>query len=117
MKYMTSIVAFVGLAASIGVADAKQRYLGDAEIKKEITGKCNSYLSEDSEGTICYKSNGWITYNDSEFGKGSGRWQVKGGKICEKYDDSPEDSGCSKVRTTNRDGYYLFEDGTMLRSR
>ena len=117
MKYMTSIVAFVGLATSIGVADAKQRYLGDAEIKKQITGKCNSYVNEDSEGTICYKSNGWITYNDSEFGKGSGRWQVKDGKIREKHADSPDDAGCRKVKTTNRAGYFLFEDGTMLRSR
>lgn len=117
MKYMASIVAFVGLAVGVSVADAKQRYLSDTEIKKELTGKCNSYANEDSKGTICYKSNGWITYNDSEFGKGSGRWQVKNGQICEKYDDNPDDSGCSKVKTTSRDGYYLFDDGTMLRSR
>ena len=117
MKYKTFLGTFAALAVSVGIADAKPRYLASAEIKKLITGKCSSYVAEESKGTICYEANGSITYDDSEYGKGTGKWQVRGNKVCERYANVQEDSGCSKVQTTDRKGYYLMEDGTLLRFR
>ena len=58
-------------------------------IKSLLAGRTWQYESDDFRGTITFNADGTLDYDQSGEGRGTGRWHVVGGKLCESFDPSP----------------------------
>ncbi|MEX3009619.1 hypothetical protein [Hoeflea sp. TYP-13] len=108
----TAVLVFAMTASASVVAQGN--IVSGNQLKKLISGKCASYADR-SAGTMCFKRNGKIVYDDREYGEGVGKWYFKGNSVCQIYPDSKEDSGCARMIKTKGKGRYKDEMGTSYR--
>ncbi len=63
--------------------------LDGAAIHSVLVGRTWNYENADFRGTITFNADGTIDYNQSGAGRGTGRWHVVDGKLCESFDPGP----------------------------
>ncbi|MDP9138910.1 MAG: DUF995 domain-containing protein [Pseudomonadota bacterium] len=86
--------ALPALTAQPSSADPAVQQLPDgplesAAIESLLTGRTWHYEAADFRGTITFNADGTIDYDQSGEGRGTGRWHVANGKLCESFDPGP----------------------------
>lgn len=101
---LASAIFWAGLSTS-----SIAQVLSGAEIKATHAGKCLEYWGA-SEGVECFRNNGVATFDDKQYGKDRGAWEIHGDKMCVKYRKA-EETVCSSYKRLS-DGTYTNQDGS-----
>lgn len=76
-------------SADPAVQELPEGPMSGAAIRSTLVGRTWHYESDDFRGTITFNANGTIDYDQSGEGRGTGRWHVVDGKLCESFDPGP----------------------------
>jgi hypothetical protein len=63
--------------------------MNSVAIQSVLAGRAWHYEGTDFRGTITFNTDGTIAYDQSGEGRGTGRWHVADGKLCESFDPGP----------------------------
>jgi hypothetical protein len=63
--------------------------MNSAAIQSVLAGRTWHYEGANFRGTITFNADGTIDYDQSGEGRGTGRWHVVDGKLCESFDPGP----------------------------